>query len=159
MVVLKFKEPSFQALFHLGQNTAVIIDEKSAANEATQPVGTGPYKLSAWNKGSSATLDKWDGFRDAAKIAIKHATFRFIADPSAEVAAMLAGDVDAFPRFAATQNLAQFQSDSALPGAGGRHRGQDHPRHKQQEEAASTTSRCVRRSLTPSTARRSSTAR
>ncbi len=111
VVVLKFKEPSFQALFHLGQNTAVIIDEKSAANEATQPVGTGPYKLSAWNKGSSATLDKWDGFRDADKIAIKHATFRFISDPSAEVAAMLAGDVDAFPQFQAAQNLAQFQSD------------------------------------------------
>ena len=81
VVVLKFKEPSFDALFHLGQNTAVIIDEKSAATEATQPVGTGPYKLAAWNKGASATLDKWDGFRDAGKIAITHATFRFISDP------------------------------------------------------------------------------
>lgn len=111
VVVLKFKAPSFQALFHLGLNTAVIIDEKSAATEATNPVGTGPYKLSAWSKGSSATLDKWDGFRDAGKIAIKHATFRFIADPSAEVAALLAGDVDAFPRVAATQNYGQFQSD------------------------------------------------
>ncbi len=111
VVVLKFKEPSFQALFHLGLNTAVIVDEKSAATEATQPVGTGPYKFSAWNKGSSATLDKWDGFRDADKIKISHATFRFIADPSAEVAAMLAGDVDAFPRIAAFQNIAQFQSD------------------------------------------------
>jgi peptide/nickel transport system substrate-binding protein len=111
IVVLKFKDPSFDALFHLGQNTAIIIDEKSAANEATQPVGTGPYKLSAWNKGASVTLEKWDGFRDPGKIAIAHATFRFISDPSAEVAALLAGDVDDFPRVA-TQNLVQFQSDS-----------------------------------------------
>jgi peptide/nickel transport system substrate-binding protein len=110
VVTLKFKDPSFDALFHLGQNTAVIIDEKSAAAEATQPVGTGPYKLSAWNKGASVTLDKWDGFRDAGKIAIAHATFRFISDPSAEVAALLAGDVDDFPRVAAA-NLEQFQSD------------------------------------------------
>ena len=65
---LRFSAPSFQALFHLGLSTAVIIDEKSAATEATQPVGTGPYKLSAWNKGSSATLDKWDGFRDPSSI-------------------------------------------------------------------------------------------
>ena len=36
-VVLKFKEPSFEALFHLGMDTAVILDEKSAANEATDP--------------------------------------------------------------------------------------------------------------------------
>jgi peptide/nickel transport system substrate-binding protein len=111
VAVLKFKDPSFDALFHLGQNTAIVIDEKSAADEANHPIGTGPYKLSAWNKGASVTLEKWDGFRDAGKIAIAHATFRFISDPSAEVAALLAGDVDDFPRVAA-QNLAQFQSDS-----------------------------------------------
>jgi peptide/nickel transport system substrate-binding protein len=110
IAVLKFKDPSFDALFHLGQNTATVIDEKSAADEASHPIGTGPYKLSAWNKGSSVTLEKWDGFRDAGKIAIAHATFRFISDPSAEVAALLAGDIDDFPRVAA-QNLAQFQSD------------------------------------------------
>ena len=110
VAVLKFKDPSFDALFHLGQNTAIVIDEKSAADEANHPVGTGPYKLSAWNKGASVTLEKWDGFRDAGKIAIAHATFRFISDPSAEVAAVLAGDVDSFPRVA-TQNLGQFQSD------------------------------------------------
>ncbi len=110
-VVLKFKEPSFEALFHLGMNTAVILDAKSAADEGTGPIGTGPYKLSSWTKGSSITLDKWDGYRDPAKIAIAHATFRFISDPSAAVAAMLAGDVDAFPRFANVQALDQFRKD------------------------------------------------
>jgi peptide/nickel transport system substrate-binding protein len=110
VVTLTFKEPSFDALFHLGQNTAIILDEKSAANEPNQPIGTGPYKLSAWNKGASATLDKWDGFRDAGKIAITHATFKFISDPSAQAAALLAGDVDAFPR-GPIQALPQFQGD------------------------------------------------
>ena len=110
-VVLKFKDPSFEALFHLGMDTAVILDEKSAAGEATSPVGTGPYKLSSWTKGSSLTLDKWDGFRDAAKIPLTRATFRFISDPSAAVAAMLAGDVDAFPHFANVEALGQFKSD------------------------------------------------
>jgi peptide/nickel transport system substrate-binding protein len=110
-VVLKFKQPSFEALYHLGMDTAVILDEKSATTEATNPVGTGPYKLSSWTKGSTITLDKWDGFRDAANIPIAHATFRFISDPSAAVAAMLAGDVDAFPRFANVQALGQFKSD------------------------------------------------
>src|ERR1700722_19697722 len=99
-VVLRFKEPSFEALYHLGMDTAVI-----------NPIGTGPYKLSSWEKGSSIALDKWDGYRDAAKIPIAHATFRFISDPSAAVAAMLAGDIDAFPRFANVQALGQFKSD------------------------------------------------
>ena len=111
VVTLTFKEPSFQALYHLGLNTAVIIDEKSAATEATNPVGTGPYKFATWNKGASATLEKWDGFRDAAKVAIKHVTFRFISDPSAAMAAMQAGDIDSFPRFPGVQNIGQFQSD------------------------------------------------
>ncbi|HZZ62169.1 MAG TPA: ABC transporter substrate-binding protein [Roseiarcus sp.] len=110
-VVFKFKEPSFQALFHLGMNTAVILDEKSAVNAATNPVGTGPYKLASWTKGASLTLDKWDGYRDPGKIPLAHATFRFISDPSAAVAAMLAGDVDAFPRFANLQAVDQFKSD------------------------------------------------
>ncbi len=64
-VVLKFKAPSYRALFHLGLSTAVILDEKSAAAEATNPVGTGPYKFVSWTKGASITLDKWDGYRDS----------------------------------------------------------------------------------------------
>jgi peptide/nickel transport system substrate-binding protein len=110
-VVLKFKDPSFEALFHLGMDTAVILDEKSAAGEATSPIGTGPYRLSSWTKGSSITLDKWDGFRDAAKIPLAHATFRFIGEPAAGVAALLAGDVDSFPRTVNFDALGQFKSD------------------------------------------------
>jgi peptide/nickel transport system substrate-binding protein len=111
VVSLKFKQPSFDALFHLGMNTAIIVDPKSSAANATNPVGTGPYKLANWTKGSSVTLEKWDGFRDASKISINKATFRIINDPSAEVAALLAGDVDAFPRFQGLESVGQFQSD------------------------------------------------
>ena len=110
-VVLHFKDPSYWALFHLGLSTAVILDEKSAANEATAPVGTGPYKFVSWTKGASITLDKWDDYRDPGKIAIQHATFRFVSDPSAAAAGMMAGDVDAFPRFANLDSLGQFKSD------------------------------------------------
>ncbi|MBV1707997.1 MAG: ABC transporter substrate-binding protein [Hyphomicrobiales bacterium] len=111
VVVLKFKAPSFQALYHLGMNTAVIIDAKSAATEATHPVGTGPYTFGTWTKGASLTLNKWDGYRDAAHIAIRHATFRFMSDPAAESAALLAGDIDAFPRFQGVEDVSAFQKD------------------------------------------------
>jgi peptide/nickel transport system substrate-binding protein len=109
-VTLTFDQPSFAALTHLGYNTAVIIDEKSAGDEANHPVGTGPYKLANWNKGASLTLDAWDGYRDPSKIAVKHAVFKFIADPAAEAAAVLSGDVDSFPRIAPA-SLDQFKSD------------------------------------------------
>ncbi len=97
--------------FRLGENTAVILHPNSAAQAATNPVGTGPYKLSNWARGSSITLTKWDGHRDAAKVALKRATFRFINDPAAQVAALLAGDIDGMPRFGALQALAQFRGD------------------------------------------------
>jgi peptide/nickel transport system substrate-binding protein len=110
-VAVTFKQPNYMALFHLGMNTAVIVDEKSAATNATNPVGTGPYKMANWNKGSSVTLEKWDGFRDPSKIAVAKATFRIINDPAAGVAAMLAGDLDAFPRFQGLESLDQFKND------------------------------------------------
>ena len=97
--------------FRLGENTAVILHPSSAANAATKPVGTGPFKVDSWAKGSAVTLVKWDGHRDASKVKLKKATFRFINDPSAQVAALLAGDIDGMTRFGALQSIKQFQGD------------------------------------------------
>jgi peptide/nickel transport system substrate-binding protein len=74
-------------------------------------VGTGPFKLENWNKGSSVSLSKWDGYRDAANVKLRRATFRFVNDPAAQVAALLAGDIDGMPRFGALQALEQFKRD------------------------------------------------
>jgi peptide/nickel transport system substrate-binding protein len=43
--------------------------------------------------------------------ALEAATFRFIADPNAAFAALMAGDVDAFPNFPAPETLGQFEAD------------------------------------------------
>jgi peptide/nickel transport system substrate-binding protein len=97
-------------LFRMGENTAVILHPNSATNAATKPIGTGPYVLEDWKKGTSITLAKWDGFRDAKAVRIKKVTFRIINDPAAQVAALLAGDVDGMPRLT-LQNAKQFQAD------------------------------------------------
>ena len=97
--------------FRLGENTAVILHPGSAASAATKPVGTGPYKLDNWAKGSAITLVASANHRDAAKLKIKRVTFRFINDPAAQVAALLAGDIDGMPRFGALQSTKQFQGD------------------------------------------------
>jgi peptide/nickel transport system substrate-binding protein len=106
VILNKGLDPNF--LFLLGQATASIVEPKSADGNAIKPVGTGPYQLSAWNKGSSVTLSKWDGYRNAAGIKMKKVTFRFISDPAAQVASLLAGDVDAFPRVT-PRSVAQFK--------------------------------------------------
>ncbi len=110
IIVLDNADGNF--LFRMGENTAVILDPKSAPTTATRPIGTGPYKFDTWAKGSSITLVKNDQYRDAAKVAMKKVTFRFINDPAAQVAGLLAGDIDGMPRFGALESLKQFQSDA-----------------------------------------------
>ena len=110
-VVLVLTNPDGNFLFRMGENTAVILHPDSAANAATKPVGTGPYKLDNWAKGTAVTLSKWDGFRDANAIKVKKVTFRFINDSAAQVAALLAGGIDGMPRFQSPQSLQQFQKD------------------------------------------------
>jgi len=110
-VILTLKNPNPDFLFQLGQTTASIVEPKSAATNNTQPVGTGPFRLESWNKGSSVVLARWDGYRDAKAVKMRRVTIRFISDAAAQVAAMLSGDVDVFPRVAAARSLAQFRND------------------------------------------------
>ena len=110
-VVILLNNADGNFLWRMGENTAVILDPKSGPTTATRPVGTGPYRFDDWKKGSSITLVKWDGFRQPGAASIGRVTFRFINDPSAQVAALLAGDIDGMPRFGAPQSLKQFQAD------------------------------------------------
>jgi peptide/nickel transport system substrate-binding protein len=110
IVVLNQADGNF--LFRMGENTAVILDPKSAATTATKPIGTGPYKFESWAKGSAVTLTKFDGFRNASAVKLKKVTYRFISDGAAQVAALLAGDLDGIPRGISAQGMKQFQSDA-----------------------------------------------
>jgi peptide/nickel transport system substrate-binding protein len=117
-VVLINKEIDPDLPFLLGQATAVIVEPKSVDTNATKPVGTGPYQLENWAKGSSVTLVKWDGFRNAGEIKLKKVTFRFISDTAAQAAALMAGDVDVFKPLA-TRAVAQFKNNpqfQVIPG-------------------------------------------
>ncbi len=109
--IITLKNTNPDLLFQLGQATAVIVEPRSAAGNAVNPVGTGPYRLDNWAKGSQLTLARWDGWRDARSVKLKAVTVRFISDSAAQVAALLAGDVDLFPRVDAAKVLAQFKAD------------------------------------------------
>ncbi|WP_339038607.1 ABC transporter substrate-binding protein [Bradyrhizobium symbiodeficiens] len=108
VIAVKHSEPNLP--FLLGQASGSIVEPKSAATNVTQPVGTGPYQLGGWAKGSSITLTKWADYRNASAIKLSKVTIRFISDPAAQAAALLSNDVDAFPRIA-TRVVAQFKSD------------------------------------------------
>ncbi|MFC5736759.1 ABC transporter substrate-binding protein [Sinirhodobacter huangdaonensis] len=107
-VVLSAPDGAFPAKMAWGD--AVIVAPESVATEATHPVGTGPFALADWVQGDHVTLTAYPGYWGA-KPALAKATFRFIADPTAAFAAVMSGDVDAFPNFPAPETLVQFQAD------------------------------------------------
>lgn len=109
-VRITLKSPDSDLPFKLAWGDAVMVDQASIAQIATHPIGTGPYILGEWRQGDHIRLDAWDGYWGA-KPALHSATFRFIPDPSAAFAAMMAGDVDAFPIFPAPETLPQLQAD------------------------------------------------
>jgi len=89
---------------------AVILDPASAADAATNPIGTGPFKFSRWVKGDRVELvrnpDYW-----GEPVALSMATFKFISDPTAAFGALMTGDLDAFPAFPSPETLGQFDAD------------------------------------------------
>ncbi len=88
----------------------VMVSPDSAAGNAGHPVGTGPFRFSEWRRGDALTLvrnpDYWG--RPAA---LDQVTFKFIADPGAAYAALMAGDVEVFHGYPAPESFAQFAAD------------------------------------------------
>lgn len=94
----------------LAFGSAVIVSPQSAANNAAQPVGTGPFRFLRWRRGDSITLERNPDFQGT-QPQLDQVTFKFITDPTAAYAALMAGDVDAFSNYPAPESFAQFAAD------------------------------------------------
>ena len=60
----------------------------------TNPVGSGPYKLSSWVKGSYIELVRNDNYWDDSKPYLSKIIIKFISDPSTVVAGLKKGDIN-----------------------------------------------------------------
>lgn len=109
-VRITLSEPNGNLGFNLAWGDAVIVAPESAETNATAPVGTGPFKLANWAQGDRVELVANPDYWGTAP-ALTAATFKFISDPNAAFAAMMAGDVDAFPVFPAPETLSNFEAD------------------------------------------------
>ena len=109
-VKVMLSEPQGNFLFNMAWGDAVIVAPESVENIKTNPVGTGAFTFSDWKQGDSITLTRNAGYWGAAP-ALETATFKFISEPTAAFAAMMAEDIDAFYSYPAPENLAQFEAD------------------------------------------------
>jgi peptide/nickel transport system substrate-binding protein len=109
-VVITLKQPTGSFLFNLGWGDAVIVAPESAETNNNNPVGSGPFAFSRWVKGDRIEMTRNENYWGTpAKLA--KATIKIIPDPAAATAALMAGDVDAFPNFPAPEALPQFEAD------------------------------------------------
>lgn len=88
----------------------IMVSPRSADGNATHPVGTGPFLFESWRRGDSLSLIKNPGYRGP-PAGLDRVTFKFIAEPTAAYAALMAGDVDAFSNYPAPESFAQFAAD------------------------------------------------
>jgi peptide/nickel transport system substrate-binding protein len=107
---ITLSSPNGGFLRNLAWGDAVIVAPETIADAATAPVGTGPFKLARWVQGDRIELERNPDYWGEAP-ALEAATFKFISDPTAAFAAMMAGDIDAFPGYPAPETLVQFEAD------------------------------------------------
>ena len=109
-VKVTLEAPNGNFLFNMAWGDAVIVAPESIENIKTKPIGTGAFKFADWVQGDRIELVRNDQYwGEPAKL--EAATFKFISDPTAAFAAVMAEDVDAFAGFPAPENLPQFETD------------------------------------------------
>ena len=109
-LVIHLSRRSGSLLQSLAWTSFAMLSPASAAHNAVSPVGTGPFKFSAWRRGDAIELVRNDDYwgRHAT---LARAVFRFIPEPAAAYAALMAGDVQAFPNYPSPESVAQFKRD------------------------------------------------
>ncbi|MEP3439172.1 MAG: ABC transporter substrate-binding protein [Hoeflea sp.] len=109
-VRVTLSKPNGSFLFNMAWGDAVIVAPETAADNAAHPVGTGPFTFGEWAKGDRVDLNRNPDYWGT-PVKLDKVTFKFISDPTAAFAAMMAGDLDAYPAFPAPENLVQFEAD------------------------------------------------
>jgi len=109
-VKITLSAPNGSLLFNLAWGDAVIVAPESIENITQMPVGTGAFKFTNWVQGDNIVLERNpDYWGTPAKL--DKVTFKFISDPTAGFAAVMAEDVDVFSGYPAPENVPQFEAD------------------------------------------------
>jgi len=110
-VKFKMKKVDSNFLFNLARGDAVIVPRQAIDRMKSQPVGTGPFKFVEWKRGDSVIMAKnWEYYRKGIPY-LDRVIFKFIPDPSAQLAALRAGDVDVIAYDLSPENVPTLEKD------------------------------------------------
>jgi peptide/nickel transport system substrate-binding protein len=103
-------KPSNDWLFRMTTRVGAMFSQSGVDKLATEPVGTGPYKLSAWKRGDSIVLQRNDGYWGT-KPFFGQVTLKYFKDPTALNNALLTGTINVIGTVQAPESLSQFSTD------------------------------------------------
>jgi len=98
-------------LFNMARGDAVILSRQTVDQLKSQPIGTGPFKLVEWKRGDSVVMVKNPDYYLSGLPYLDKVIFKFIPDPSTQLAALRAGDVDVIAYDLSPENAALLEKD------------------------------------------------
>jgi len=108
---LTLKNPDSLFIVHMAEGDAVMLPMKGYENTAAHPIGTGPFKFVAWNRGDRVEMARNERYWNPQLPYLDKVTYRFIGDASAMAAALKAGDIDIIGWLQAPELAADFVKD------------------------------------------------
>jgi peptide/nickel transport system substrate-binding protein len=110
-VKIKLKAVNSLFLFNLARPDSIIVNRQAVDKLKTSPIGTGPFKFAEWARGNHITLTKFDGYHRKGLPYLDKVTFKFIGDPSAQIASLKAGDIDVIGYDVSPENARLLEKD------------------------------------------------
>ena len=109
-VVVTLSKPTSSLLYNLARPDSIIYQAGTQATQASEPVGTGPFRFAQWVRGSEVRLEKNPDYYGTPAY-LDAVTFRIIEDTNAQLAALQAGDIDMVGVALSPENAIQLQGD------------------------------------------------
>ena len=90
-IELTLSEANSEFIYNL---TIAILEQANDAEQATNPIGTGPFKVKKFAEGQYLELEKYDGYWNQDLDCVTSAKFKFIADAQAAFLELQGGTID-----------------------------------------------------------------
>lgn len=93
-LVTTLKEVDALFIAHMAEGDASMLPIKGYERAKSHPIGTGPFKFLKWVRGDRVEMVRFDDYWNPELPYLDKVSFRFIPDPSAQIAALKSGDID-----------------------------------------------------------------
>ncbi len=110
-VVFRLRQPNSEFMLNLARSDSVIAPKGRVEAQRTEPVGTGPFRFVAWERGVGIRLERFGQYYVRGRPYLERVFFRILPDQSAQLAGLRAGDLDVLGTGVIPENALAVQRD------------------------------------------------